>query len=139
MAVRNAEEKVIRERLLRNNGSHVVLPSEQPPEASSQALSLALQSLYARQKTIYRLQENPADRVDIQTRPGLAGKALLFVRRAARKLFLRWYVEPVAQQQTQFNREVVQLFKETTALQAQLVQLLERMEAQQEASTDEEA
>lgn len=67
---------------------------------------------------LQRTAENRAFRA-LRSRPGMFGKVIIFVKRAIRKC-LKWYLEPVCDQQTEFNHAVVALIEVLLAQQREL-------------------
>lgn len=141
MPFQTVEEKVIFEKLLRAGGaggelpgaasaeslSDAELPSWLPPDHARALISMRNDG----RATMRRLQYNAADRPELSSKTGLMGKAQAFVHRAARKGFLRWYVRPIAAQQTEYNMAAVRAADALSALQTQLIRGVADMQARQ--------
>ena len=67
---------------------------------------------------LQRTAENRAFRA-LRSRPGLPGKVIIFVKRAIRKC-LKWYLEPVCDQQTEFNHAAAAAVEVLLARQREL-------------------
>lgn len=142
MSFHNIEEKVIFDKLSRMRASGGVLSddfaqSDALPEIyypsflpADQARGLLSQGNEGR-IAMRRLQYNAADRPNRSSRSGMTGKMMNLIHRAARKLFLRWYVLPIAEQQTQFNMASVRSTDALASLQTQLIPGISEMEARQ--------
>ena len=103
MHYNNIEEKVILDRMLNLTNNKVDFDVSLDL-INKELLSKELSAL----SSFCRTMEENGFNVDIQAVPnsrgGLAGRCLGFLRRVARKLFLRWYVTPYALRQTVYNQ-----------------------------------